>query len=766
MSISDALSESARACEGAAFALAHVLRPAATKTDPPVSLLATYQEAQAFAITCRAVMDECTPIIPHLSSDSKCVGRFLGQSSTGMYVCNGYDTLAVILIVLLDNATQAILDVGANHSRWLVSPYQTNISMERMVTHHGQLRAFYGIMHLAAKILSNTTDISASLFVDPNKKKDSQMDPANLRAAIKLDDFYGRHFGFHYAPEMRNVLRVVNIFRGSVLKSHNDGDNAPQMLKNAFMLGWGWVYSNMVIMNNLGMNIDGVTQIGADTEPNALTIEQLRKYMNLVEEPLVAGVTGLASADVAIDNQFEIPLPGGTDGVEISVNVTNDPLRDVLASITDPVLVRLLSHKGRPTHLPPRRAKRNVVTPEKKNMNSTVKKEEGKCKDTNEQVAAGISSTDLAMIAADVEGLSFAQSASRTSTKSVTSEQSQVRLVSEKAHNNQPDRVKEKSPVPTKPEAVKVLDVDSMDNSFLASTIKTEFQRFQSNVSNLLGLEEKRAASGLIMHFHGGGFVSQSSKSHTVYLKEWCFDVQDAVILSVDYKLAPENQFPIALHECVYAYIWALQHASRIGTMAERIVFTGDSAGGNLAIATALKIAELGIRRVDGICVGYPALYVTSAWSPSRLLSFFDPLLPVSVLELCLKSYVPENVDGAQNAYISPLAATDEQLKGLPPVTIICGSLDPLLDDTAMIAQRLHNLRTGDVFRVYQSLPHGFLNMNQVNVNARKAVRFLAAMITKYLDLIPRKQAPDENVQESPKRQRNVENAQSSKQGE
>lgn len=830
MPIADMLEESARACEGAAHALAHVLRPAVKKPDPTSNVLSTFHEAQAFAITCRAVLDEAAPIIPYLSSTAKCAGKFGTDLSSDIYACNGYDTLAVILIMLLDNATQAILDVAANHSRWLISPLQAGVCMERMVTHHGQLRAFYGIMHLAAKILSYSRDVSKTLFVDINEETETDMKPSKWRAAIKLDDFYGRHFGFHYTPEMRNVLRVVNIFRGSVIKSHTESDSTPQIFKNAVMLGWGWLYSNMVIMDNLGLTIDGVSQIGADIEPNALTIQQLRKFMNLVEEPLVAGVSGLASADVALDNSFEIPPPGEADGLEIASNMSTDALRDVLISITEPVKVRLLSYKGRPLDLPPHRTKHNTVSsknrqsdrdppqekgspqsarkPQRKEMTqkdrtsqgtATIHKEsspqsrgppkarktpqasqspqpEGSLQDEEtshdketcqatetlkheeqvleKQVSRGVgnsqgesssvqeqqmiasSNPDTVMVVSDIGDLNVAPVPVN---EGVPLKQLSGKSQAEDTHVKTPIKnTKSKTQTSSSfvtDQKIIVTGADKLDNSFLATTIKTELKRLQSNVSNLLGIEAKKPASGLVMHFHGGGFVSQSSESHAVYMREWCVDVPDSIVVSVDYKLAPEYQFPKAVHECIYAYVWALQHASRIGTLAERVVFTGDSAGGNLAIATALKIAEVGIRCADGICVAYPALYVTTAWSPSRLLSFFDPLLPVSVLELCMKSYVPDNVDASKNAMISPIVASDEQLKRLPPVTVICGSLDPLLDDAAIFAQRLHDLRDGDVFRVYQSLPHGFLNLNQVNVLARTAMHFLSKMIAKYLNV-------------------------------
>ncbi|XP_072283331.1 hormone-sensitive lipase isoform X2 [Pyxicephalus adspersus] len=142
----------------------------------------------------------------------------------------------------------------------------------------------------------------------------------------------------------------------------------------------------------------------------------------------------------------------------------------------------------------------------------------------------------------------------------------------------------------------------------------------------------------LIIHFHGGGFVAQTSKSHEPYLKTWAQELE-APILSVDYSLAPEAPFPRALEECFYAYCWALRHCRLLGSTGERICLAGDSAGGNLCITVALRAASVGIRLPDGIMVAYPATLLQATASPSRLLTLMDPLLPLSVLSKCLSAY-------------------------------------------------------------------------------------------------------------------------------
>ncbi|XP_072325167.1 hormone-sensitive lipase isoform X4 [Scyliorhinus torazame] len=142
----------------------------------------------------------------------------------------------------------------------------------------------------------------------------------------------------------------------------------------------------------------------------------------------------------------------------------------------------------------------------------------------------------------------------------------------------------------------------------------------------------------LLVHFHGGGFVAQTSKSHEAYLKSWAHEL-DSPILSIDYSLAPEAPFPRALEECFFAYCWAVRNCHLLGSTGERICLAGDSAGGNLCITVTMRAVSYGIRLPDGIMAAYPATLLQASASPSRLLTFIDPLLPLSVLSKCLSAY-------------------------------------------------------------------------------------------------------------------------------
>ncbi|CDQ85759.1 unnamed protein product [Oncorhynchus mykiss] len=162
-------------------------------------------------------------------------------------------------------------------------------------------------------------------------------------------------------------------------------------------------------------------------------------------------------------------------------------------------------------------------------------------------------------------------------------------------------------------------------------------------ISLSLGMKTKQSPPSrwLLVHYHGGGFVAQTSKSHEPYLKSWSQDL-GVPILSVDYSLAPDAPFPRALEDCFYAYCWAIKNHHLLGWTGENVCLAGDSAGGNLCITTSMRAASHGVRMPDGIVAAYPAILLTAYASPSRLLTLFDPLLPLSVLSRCLSAYAGE----------------------------------------------------------------------------------------------------------------------------
>jgi len=177
--------------------------------------------------------------------------------------------------------------------------------------------------------------------------------------------------------------------------------------------------------------------------------------------------------------------------------------------------------------------------------------------------------------------------------------------------------------------------------------------------------ENKPGIEGaIVVHIHGGGFVSMSSATHRVYTNRWVKDLK-AIHFSIDYRLAPKNMYPDALDDVWQAYLWIVNYAETVlGIKKQKIIITGDSAGGNLAVALMLRLAKAGLPTPHGCLLMYPCLAVDGlSSSPSYLSSIEDPMLPTSLLKMVAKAYVGEEFDCKKDPFISPIAASDDLLQ-------------------------------------------------------------------------------------------------------
>uniref|UniRef100_A0A915EKV5 Hormone-sensitive lipase n=1 Tax=Ditylenchus dipsaci TaxID=166011 RepID=A0A915EKV5_9BILA len=165
------------------------------------------------------------------------------------------------------------------------------------------------------------------------------------------------------------------------------------------------------------------------------------------------------------------------------------------------------------------------------------------------------------------------------------------------------------------------------------------------SVCHRVGLSPSNAANKLpaspylLIHCHGGGYVATTSKSHETYLRAWAKSL-NCPIVSIDYSLAPENPFPRATEEVLYAYAYILNNPEKLGWTGERVCMVGDSAGGNLIMSVNLRLVELNVKRLpDGIVPIYTPFLFQYLPSPSRILSFMDPLLHMGVVIRCAAAY-------------------------------------------------------------------------------------------------------------------------------
>ena len=220
-------------------------------------------------------------------------------------------------------------------------------------------------------------------------------------------------------------------------------------------------------------------------------------------------------------------------------------------------------------------------------------------------------------------------------------------------------------------------------------------------------------ATSIILHIHGGGWTAMSSHTHENHTRKWSLST-NAVVLSVDYRLAPEWPYPAAVQDCWAAYKWARQFAKRkLGLEAEKVVLAGDSAGGNLALAVAFKAIERGYQPPDGLLLIYPSLSTDlTRPTPSYLYSLEDFVLSHGIMRLSRESYLSPASDPHTDPLLSPLCASDALLAQLPPVRLLIGSNDPLVDDSWRFFERLQRLHVNSSLTVFEGLSHGLLNFD------------------------------------------------------
>jgi acetyl esterase len=232
---------------------------------------------------------------------------------------------------------------------------------------------------------------------------------------------------------------------------------------------------------------------------------------------------------------------------------------------------------------------------------------------------------------------------------------------------------------------------------------------------------------GLLVFFHGGGWVIGDLNSHDGVCRSLANKSGHAV-LSVDYRLAPEHKFPAAFDDCAEALKWAYDNAFALGIDNTRMAVGGDSAGGNLAAAVALAaVVPLKFQMLI-----YPAVDM-SMESPSINENANAPILTKSVMAWFVNHYMNSDADRTSiNA--SPMLASDEQLKRMPPAIVITAQYDPLRDEGEAYGRRLVENGVSATITRYNGAFHGFFNMITILDDAQSAHAQASTLLKKYLD--------------------------------
>lgn len=231
----------------------------------------------------------------------------------------------------------------------------------------------------------------------------------------------------------------------------------------------------------------------------------------------------------------------------------------------------------------------------------------------------------------------------------------------------------------------------------------------------------------LVCYFHGGGFVSGSVEAWDGVARRIAKE-SGAVVVSVDYRLAPEHRFPIPLDDCHAALVWAVDHADAFGADGSRVAVAGDSAGGNLAAAVTLR------SRVEGPVLRaqvlvYPVVSPDCS-SPSMVDNATGYLLTTDSMRAMWDWYL--GPDGDRN---DAFAAVDRaaDYTGLAPALVITAEYDPLRDEGEHYASLLGGFGVDTTVTRYDGMLHGFFGLRELVPDSERALAQVATFLRERL---------------------------------
>jgi len=236
--------------------------------------------------------------------------------------------------------------------------------------------------------------------------------------------------------------------------------------------------------------------------------------------------------------------------------------------------------------------------------------------------------------------------------------------------------------------------------------------------------KQLRKADGLapcLVFFHGGGWVIGDLDSHDVVCRKLA-DEGQLIVVSVDYRLAPEHKFPAAVDDAITATTWIAGHAKEFGIDASRLSVGGDSAGGNLAAVVAIAARDGNGPAIAGQVLIYPAIDFAMT-HPSHS----EPETSILLTHSVIKWFRDHYLNGAADVHdwrASPARA--KTLVGLPPAYVLTAGADPLRDEGDEYAERLKQAGVAVTYRTFPGQFHGFFTMGKLLQQANVAATDIA----------------------------------------
>jgi acetyl esterase/lipase len=260
-------------------------------------------------------------------------------------------------------------------------------------------------------------------------------------------------------------------------------------------------------------------------------------------------------------------------------------------------------------------------------------------------------------------------------------------------------------------------DVSSVDRQINAATGKLEIRIYTPHGAGPFPV---------VVYFHGGGWVIADKDTYDGGARGLCASAR-AIVISVDYRRSPEAKFPAAWDDAIVAYQWAIANAVTLNGDATQLALAGESAGGNLAVATAIAARDLHLVQPLAVLAVYPVAQTGDMETESYVDSGTAKPLNKAMIGWFVDKLIAAPADKADPR----LDLVNANLAGLPPVTIINAQIDPLRSDGEMLEIAMKEAGVDVTRKVYHGVTHEFFGMAAVVGKARDAQEFAGKHLRK-----------------------------------
>ena len=227
----------------------------------------------------------------------------------------------------------------------------------------------------------------------------------------------------------------------------------------------------------------------------------------------------------------------------------------------------------------------------------------------------------------------------------------------------------------------------------------------------------------VIVYYHGGGWVIANKQVYDGGARALS-QAANAVLISIDYRLAPEHKFPAQHDDALAAYKWALANAASIKGDPKRVALAGESAGGGLAVATAIGARDAKLQRPTAVLSVYPIAQPDTTTASYTTYATAKPLS-----RPMMAWFFKQTIKSPADLKDPRLDLVHANLAGLPPVTIVNAEIDPLQDDGAQLERALKAANVPVERHLYSGVTHEFFGMGAAVAKAKEAEQYAGSRL-------------------------------------